>query len=393
MPVVRNGLRTLESLSRLYPVVTVTGPRQSGKTTLCRAAFPDKAYVSLEPIDTREYANTDPRGFLHEYQAGAILDEIQHAPALLSYLQGAVDEEPAVGRFVLTGSEHFSLSHAISQSLAGRTGILHLLPLSFTELQRFDAAPTSLLDVLWSGSYPRIFDRKIPAHRWLADYVTTYVQRDVRSVLNVADLAAFSSFLRHAAAHTSAELNLSALGAAAGVSHNTARQWLSVLETSFLTFRVLPWHVNIKKQLVKRPKLHFVDSGLVCYLLGIESPEQLRHHPLRGAVFETWVISEVLKNRMHQGLEPRLYYFRQTRGPEVDLVVDRGSELSLLEAKSAETIAGDFFASLLQLRDTLRETGERRAVSCFIAFGGDQKQRRHDVTVLPFPQVDEVGWG
>ncbi|MCZ7686908.1 MAG: AAA family ATPase [Sandaracinaceae bacterium] len=237
----------LES-ARYYPVVTLTGPRQSGKTTLCRALFPDKPYVTLEALDVREYARTDPRAFLAEHAGGAVLDEVQHVPELTSWIQVVVDEDPRPGRFVLTGSQHFGLSDAIAQSLAGRTAVHHLLPPSLDELRRFERAPTTLLETLFTGAYPRIHDRGIPAERWLSDYLTTYVQRDVRQVLNVADLSAFTTFLRLAAGRTARELNLSALGADAGVSHNTARSWLSVLETSWLCHRLPPLFRNLRKQ-------------------------------------------------------------------------------------------------------------------------------------------------
>lgn len=232
----------------------------------------------------RSYAVGDPRGFLEEHAEGAVLDEVQHVPELLSYLQAEVDLRPDPGRFVLTGSQHFGLSQSISQSLAGRTTVLTLLAPSLGELRRFESAPRTLFETLWSGAYPRIFDRGIPPARFLADYVTTYVQRDVRQVLAVADLSAFTSFLRLCAAHAGREVNLSALGADAGVTHKTARAWLSVLEASYLVFLIPSWKRNFRKQVVKRPKLAFFDSGLLCHLLGIGEPEQLRHHPLRGAV-------------------------------------------------------------------------------------------------------------
>ena len=251
--------RTLEQklleLAGYYPVVVVTGPRQSGKTTLCQIAFPGKTYVSLETLDTREFAISDPRGFLAQYADGAIIDEIQHVPALLNYLQSDIDARPEPGRFILTGSQHFGLSQSISQSLAGRCGILVLLPPSLEELRAFPSAPADLFSVLWQGAYPRIYDRDIPAHQWLADYTTTYVQRDVRQVINIGDLQVFSGFLKLCAGRTGQEINLSTLGSDAGVSHNTARAWLSVLETSYIIHRLPAWHVNVRKQVVKAPKL------------------------------------------------------------------------------------------------------------------------------------------
>ena len=286
----------LRELAGQYPALTVTGPRQSGKTTLCRSVFPDHGYLNLEPLDQREFAREDPRGLLAEYPDGLVLDEIQHVPELLGYIQESVDEDDTPGRFVLTGSQHFTLSESIGQSLAGRTAVLQLLPLSIDEYEGFDIPLDNLFEVMFAGGYPRIHDRGIAPERWLADYVSTYVERDVRQIANVSDLGAFTTFLRLCAAHTAQEVNLTALGADAGVSHNTAKAWLSILETSFLVMRCPAWHRNIRKQLVKRPKLHFLDSGLACHLLGIRSAEELRHHPLRGAIFESWVASEIYKS-------------------------------------------------------------------------------------------------
>ncbi|MDW7711536.1 MAG: ATP-binding protein [Deferrisomatales bacterium] len=369
--------RKLRELAGYYPVVVVTGPRQSGKTTLCRMTFPDKAYVSLEALDARDFARSDPRGFLGQYAGGAILDEVQHAPDLLTYLQGEVDERGDPGRFILTGSQHFGLSDAISQSLAGRCGVLALLPPSFEELGAFRNAPSDLFPVLWQGAYPRIYDRSIPAHQWLADYATTYLQRDVRQVLNVGDLHAFSGFLKLCAGRTAQEVNLSALGNDAGVSHNTARAWLSVLETSYLVHRLPAWHANLRKQVVKAPKLHFFDSGLVCYLLGIRDPEQLRLHPLRGAIFESWVVSEAYKAFVHRGARPGLFHYRETRGSEIDLLIEGAGGWEAVEVKSGATVTPDFFRCLQRLPERLgAEGGSHRARRAHVVYGGDESQRR-----------------
>lgn len=367
-----------------YPVAMVDGPRQSGKTTLTKAAFPDKAYVTLEPLDTREYARTDPRGFLSEYRNGAIIDEVQHAPDLLSYLQDDVDRDPTPGRFILTCSQNLAISQAVSQSLAGRAGILHLLPFSREELAAFPNAPTDLFELLWTGGYPRIYDRNIPAQQWLADYVATYVQRDLRQILNVGDLGRFTTFLRLCAAHTAQEVKLSSLGADAGISHNTANAWLSVLESSFLCCRLSAWHRNTKKQIVKAPKLHFFDTGLVCYLLGIQEPAQLRHHPLRGAVFETWVFSEIYKQRIHQGEVPQLFHFRESRGIEVDFLETQGDRTLLLEAKSGETVGGDYFHAMNALEKLLVDSGTSEKIDKRLVYGGTEPSVRGGVQVVPW---------
>ena len=390
--VARNLSQSLAQLAQYYPVVTVTGPRQSGKTTLCQAAFPRHRYVSLEPLDVRDRARSDPRGFLGELGGGAVLDEIQNVPELLSYLHAEVDRDASPGRFVLTGSQHFALSQAISQSLAGRTAVLTLLPLTLGELRRFESAPAELLEVLWSGGYPRIHDRRIPAGRWHADYVSTYVERDVRQVTRVADLESFATFLRHCAGCTAREVNLSDLGGAAGVSHNTARAWLSVLETSHICFRVPAWHANFKKRLVKSPKLHFVDSGLVCHLLGIHEPEQLRHHPLRGAVFESWVAAEIRKTRLHQGLPAPLFHYRESRGLEVDLILDLGQHLSLIETKTSSTTASDFLQPLKELKSRLATQRDPSEIRNVLIYGGETAQRRAHGDVVPWSSLDAETW-
>jgi len=328
---------------------------------------------------------------LHDpYADGAILDEIQHAPELLSYLLGDVDTRPDPGRFVLTGSQHFGLSQSISQSLAGRCGILVLLPPSLAELRAFPNAPADLFSVMWQGAYPRIYDRNIPAHQWLADYIGTYVQRDVRQVINVGDLQVFTGFLKLCAGRTAQEINLSALGSDAGVSHNTARAWLSVLETSYLIHRLPAWHPNIRKQVVKAPKLHFFDSGLACYLLGIQEPEQLRLHPLRGAIFESWVISEIYKGGAHSGLHPSLFHYRETRGLEIDLLIEQGEGLDAVEIKSGATTTANFFTNLERFPVRLKEAGKKLRIRSHIVYGGDDSYQRSRAQVISWHDVQRL---
>lgn len=389
----RNLANKLVTLAGYYPVVVVTGPRQSGKTTLCKSLFPAKPYVSLEALDEREYAASDPRAFLAEYKAGAVIDEVQNVPALLSYLQSDVDTNPEPGRFILTGSQHFGLSAAISQSLAGRCGVVALLPPGFDELRAFENAPDELFNSLWQGAYPRIYDRGIPAHQWLADYVATYIQRDVRQVINVTDLLAFTTFLRLCAGRTAQEINLSALGADAGISHNTARAWLSVLETSYILHRVPAWHANVRKQIVKAPKLHFFDSGLVCYLLGIHAPEQLRHHPLRGAIFESWVVSEVVKAYTHRGQAPAVFHYRESRGVEIDLIIQNGAELDAIEIKSGATLANDYFAPLQEFAQRMVLLQPPVTAAQYLVYGGEPSQRRTNTRVLSWRDAYQLASG
>ncbi len=389
----RRAAGFLRRCARHYPVVTITGPRQAGKSTLCVSVFPDLPRVSFEPVDVREYASSDPRSFLRDYPDGAIFDEVQHVPGLLSYLQELVDADPRPGRFILTGSQNLALTAAVSQSLAGRTAVLELLPLSLDEVRLFPGAGQSLWPLVWAGGYPRIYDRDIPAGQWIADYVTTYVQRDVRAIQNIQDLTAFTTFLKLAAARTGQELNLSDLGADAGVSQPTAKGWLAVLEASYLCHRVPAWTRNLRKQLVKAPKLHFVDTGLVCWLLGIRDPNQLRLHPLRGAIFESWVAAEVLKARRNQGLPAQLFHYRQTRGAEIDLLIERAADdLIAVECKSGATVQAEFFAHLTAFEapgvGPLPAKVERRLV-----YGGDVSQRRTAADVVSWSAVQDSAWG
>ena len=375
----------------VYPVVTLTGPRQSGKTTLCREAFPDKPYASLEPLETRAFAQADPRGFLGQYPEGAVLDEVQHAPGLLSYIQDRVDRDPAPGRFVLTGSQHFGLSAAVSQSLAGRTAFLQLLPPSLAELRRFPSAPADLFSTLFMGSYPRIHDRGIPPERWLADYVATYIQRDVRQVLNIGDLLSFNTFLRLCAGSTGQELNLARLGADAGVSQPTAKAWLSVLESSFIAFRLGPWHSKLRKRLVKAPKLHFYDSGLVCYLLGMRKAQQLVTHPLRGAIFESWVAAEAMKMHFHQGQEPSAFHYREVSGAELDLVLQTPGRTRMVEVKSGQTIDASWLQPVLAATEALAQGASGQVFEPHLVYGGEQQQLRSGVHIHPWHQLAALG--
>lgn len=374
------------------PAVAVTGPRQSGKTTLCRAAFPDLEYVTLEPLDVREFATEDPRGFLSAHRDGVILDEVQRAPSLFPYLQEEIDRDPEPGRYVLTGSQHFGLTAAITQSLAGRIALLHLLPFSLDELSRFPAGPRDLWPTVWAGAYPRIHDRALDPNHWLADYLATYVQRDVRQVQRVSDLDVFTRFLRLTAGRTGQEENLSALGSDAGVSHPTVRAWLSVLDTSFILFHLQSWHRNLRKRVVKSAKIHFVDSGLACHLLGIRSPEQLEVHPLRGALFESWVAAEVLKARLHRGLPADLYHLRETRGVELDLVVEGTDRVIAVEAKSGATVAGDFFAHLDRFAEQITSRHAHLSYERRIVYGGERGQTRRGTRVLSWRRIQDAEW-
>jgi hypothetical protein len=379
----------LAAAARSFPALTLTGPRQSGKSTLCRQLFPRHAYVNLEAPDLRRFAVEDPRAFLAQFPAGAVLDEIQRAPELTSYLQPLIDADPAPGRWILTGSQHFALLESVSQSLAGRAAIFHLLPLTWQEVCRFDRRPGSLDEALLSGGYPRIFDRQLDPAEWLAAYVATYVERDVRQIANVGDLVAFQRFVSLCAGRTAQLLNYSSLAADAGVSQPTAKAWLSILEASFIAFRLPAWSGNLRKRLVKMPKLHFHDSGLACWLLGIRSVEQLRSHPLRGAIFESWVAAEIAKHRANAGAYAGMYFYRDRGGVEADLLVEGSSGLVIVEAKAGATVTPDLVSPARRIAAVL---GARARGVPRIVYGGDSRQERSDCLLLPWNAMPPGEW-
>jgi len=394
--IARHLASRIRQMSEKMPVVTLTGPRQSGKTTLVRACFPNHDYVSLERPDERAAALSDPLGFLGRFREGVIIDEVQRAPDLLSYIQVAVDEDHRPGRFVLTGSQNLLLGQAVSQSLAGRTSLLTLLPLSLSELwgrpplapERLDEAPDALAApkeadpwrTVFSGFYPRIHDQGLEPTAWLADYFHTYVERDLRDVLRVMDVDAFERFVRLCATRTATELNLSSLASDAGVTQPTARQWITALRLGSLVMLLQPHHASFRKRLRKRPKLHFLDSGLACYLLGIGSSEVLARHPLRGAVFESYVVAEIAKAFVHAGREAPLYHWRDATGHEVDLVVDLGDRLIPVEIKSGVTVTSDAVLGLVRWTSLLGNPNRTGA----LVHGGAAGYRRGTFAVRPW---------
>ena len=385
--------RKLRLAAKQYPVVSVTGPRQSGKTTLVKAVFDKYAYISLEDPDSRAFAMEDPRGFLTQFRGGVVLDEVQRAPELFSYVQGIVDRTDRAGHFILTGSGNFLLMEKVAQSLAGRCSVLHLLPFSKSELggrkmmdlsglgrirrAREPVSMGNLFDVMFKGFYPRIHDKKLTASDWLANYYQTYVERDVRQILNVGDTEAFARFVRLCAGRCGQLLNMSALAADCGISVPTAKRWLSILEASFLIVLLRPDFRNFNKRLVKSPKLYFLDTGLLCYLLRIRSSDELRIHSARGAVFESWALSELLKNYYNRGIEGDVYFWRDSTGHEVDLLVEQGRELIPIEIKSGETVVSDSTKGL-DFWKTLPGQEKCRAV---LVYGGASSYVRRNIAV------------
>lgn len=382
----RQARHTLERLARGFPVLAITGPRQSGKTTLARACFPDKPYISLENPDEREFATQDPRRFLARFPDGAILDEVQRCPALLSWLQGVVDENSAMGRFVLTGSAQFDLIAGINQSLAGRVGRVELLPLALEEMQAGACLPDSLDRLLLQGSYPAIYQRELAAGDWFPNYVATYLERDVRQIIAVRDLSQFQRFVRMCAARSGQLLNLAALGADCGISAVTAREWLSVLEASYLVTRLPPYFQNFGKRLIKSPKLYFLDVGLMAWLLGIRDETAIATHAARGALFETWVVAELIKQRYNAGQPADLYFWRDSAGHEIDLIHETSTGLQAIEIKSGSTFAADWTDGLKQWQ---KITGDTAAPKPILIYGGEDSHEREQCQLRSWRQLPQ----
>lgn len=380
----RQAAATLQKLAQGYPILAITGPRQSGKTTLAQATFPGKRYISLEDPDERLFADEDPRGFLARFPDGAILDEAQRCPALFSYLQTRVDAERRMGMFVLTGSQQFGLLSNITQTLAGRVGMVQLLPFSFSELRQAEVPVDGLDDLLWRGLYPPIYDRQLAPEHWFANYVMTYVERDVRQIVEVKNLSLFQRFLKMCAARCGQLLNLSSLATDCGISHATARNWLSVLEAGYIVFLLAPHHQNFGKRLVKTPKLYFHDTGLAAFLLGIRDPEHLSIHAARGALFETFIIGELLKNRFNQGLPSNIYFWRNNTGDEIDVIIEHGEKLLPVEIKSGQTFTSDFLAGI---KKWVGYAGEF-SLSPRLVYGGDESMTRSGVEVRSWKDVE-----
>lgn len=378
---------TLNRLAQSFPVVAVTGPRQSGKTTLVRRVFADKPYVSLEDPAERAFALEDPRGFLARFGAGAVFDEAQRWPDLFSYLQGLVDADRSPGRFILTGSQQFGLLSGVTQSLAGRVGMTRLLPLALGELPAGDVESLGLDGLMLRGLYPALHAQPVTPEDWFASYVATYVERDVRQVLNVQDLSAFQRFLRLCAGRTGQLLNLSALAGEAGIAQSTARAWMSVLEASDLVYLLPPYHRNFGKRVVKSPKLYLVDVGLACWLLGIRSVEVLNLHPLRGALFEAWVVGEFLKARLNAGQPPDLYFWRDNNGLEADIVFEMAGRLQSVEIKSGQTVTPDY----IRAGQKAARFADGEALPPWLIYAGKESYERSGVRVMGWRALTTLG--
>jgi predicted AAA+ superfamily ATPase len=372
-------------LSTQYPIVTMTGPRQSGKTTVCQATFPDYEYINLEALSIRDFANNDPQGFLSRIHSGVILDEIQRAPNLASYIQPIVDKEKKPGRFILTGSQQFEISQTINQSLAGRTALLKLLPLSYPELYATHT-PKNIGVLLYAGFYPRIFDQHLNPTEALSFYLSTYVERDIRSLIHVKDLSTFERFLKICATQIGQLLNYTTIANDCGIDQKTVKSWLSVLEASYILFQVQPHYQHFRKRFTKSTKLYFYDVALAAYLLGISNASHLLTNPAKGFLFENFVVTEFIKNRFNHVKDSNIYFYRDRAGNEVDIILDYGDELYSVEIKSSETINLEFFKGLNFYKDLAGDKNTRR----FIVYAGTESYETNHIKIFSYQHINQL---
>jgi predicted AAA+ superfamily ATPase len=369
-----------------YPLIAITGPRQSGKTTLARRLRPDFGYVNLELDENRDFAQNDPHGFLNAHQSGVILDEVQYVPTLFPYLKHYTDLRGKPGEYILTGSQHFLLLEKITQSLAGRIALLQLLPFSLTELQSAGLSPASPEAFILTGGYPRIYDKSIAPADFYPSYVRTYIERDVRQIVNVTDLRLFRQFLTACAGRTGQIVNFLELGNVLGIDSKTVKSWIGILEASFIVFLLPPYHRNFDKRIVKSPKLYFYDTGLACSLMNINSIEQLDAHFAKGALFENMILVELLKQSYHSAATPAFYFWQDSNMREIDLLIEEGAKLKAVEIKAGKTINAAFTKNLYAFRNVARVEN----VELFLVYGGEVAQPRSDLQILPWNEAMEI---
>ncbi len=374
----------LLEMVKKFPILAITGPRQSGKTTLCKKLFPRYKYVTMENPDSKEFAISDPNGFLGEYDEYVIIDEIQNAPELFSYIQGVVDESGKTGQYILTGSQNFLLLEKISQTLAGRVYIYHLLPFSYTELKKNYNQSQS--ECIYKGGYPRIYDKDINPLDFFPSYIQTYIERDVRTIINVKNLNLFNAFLKLCASRIGQIFNASSISNDLGVDYKTIQSWIALLEASFIIHKLQPWHRNFNKRIIKSPKIYFYDTGLACHLLNLKSSDQLNTHFAKGNLFENYIINEVMKSRWNKGMSLTSFFWRDSKGNEIDLLIEDGKNIKLIEVKSSKTIKLDFFKGLNYVEKLIAN----HTVSKYLIYGGNESQKRTQAQVLPWNSISEL---
>lgn len=387
--ITRDLASELKRSAAVWPCITLSGPRQSGKTTLCRALFPDHGYANLEAPDIQVIANEDPRAFLAQFREGAILDEVQRAPALIGFLRGIIDEDCAPGRWILTASQSLELVDSAIQSLAGLSAHHKLLPLSYGETKRFSTYPETIDKVLYSGSYPRIYAQQLDPADWFSSYVGNYIERDVRLVTNVEDLRKFQRFLRLCAGRTAQSLNLSGLAWDCGISQPTANAWLGILEAHYIVFRLPAYRYTTRRRLAKLPKLHFYDTGLACWLMGIRTPDQLLSHWFRWRIFETWMVSEIAKHRLNAGTTDGLYHYL-ARGAQSGLAIQDTFGTRLLDARTSEMPLSEMWRGVERAQKQVIKSGDR--CSATVVYGGDKAPYPDSDCFLQWQNLQGVDW-
>lgn len=380
-------IRKVKSMAGKMPVLTISGPRQSGKTTLARQCFPDYDYVNLEHPPTLAKAVSDPEEFLKNFKKGLIIDEAQLAPHLFSYIQVFSDASGKPGRYVLTGSQNFLMMEKISQSLAGRVAVFHLLPFSVAELKGTQYEKKKYEKYLLKGFYPRLYDKRIKEDDFYSYYIQTYLERDIRQITAVHSTGDFHKLMRLCAGRTGQLLNYASLATDIGISENTVKHWLSILETSFIIFFLQPYHNNYRKRLVKSPKLYFTDTGLASYLLNISTEDQLKDHFAKGALFENMVIADLMKNRLNRGLRHQLYFWRDHTGHEIDCILEEGSGYSAIEIKSGKTVHSDFFKGLRYFE---KLTGKKQPFKHFLVYGGADSYKQQGIIVENWKNLGSI---
>jgi predicted AAA+ superfamily ATPase len=381
-PMVHRTLtQKIKNLATLFPVVGILGPRQSGKTTLVRELFSHLPYLNLEDVNQRYLAQNDPAAFLDKYTAGAVLDEIHHVPSLFSCIQTIVDAHQLPGQFILTGSQNFSLSASLSQTLAGRIALLTLLPFSIEELQAAERPVKEYEALIFQGGYPSLYKRPIHPTDWYPNYIKTYVERDIRQIKNITNLNRFQIFLKLCSGRIGQVLNLTSLANECSISHTTARQWISILETSYIVYLLSPYYKNFNKRLIKMPKLYFYDTGLACSLLGIDDKKQLETHHSRGPLFENLIVTELLKFRFNQGQQPNLYFWRDKTGHEIDCIYEHSDTLVPIEIKSSKSLSSDHFKNLIYFQ---RLSNQQQGILCY---GGEAESTQKGIAVVNFATI------
>lgn len=381
----REATDKIREMAKKFPVLVFTGPRQSGKTTLSRLVFPEYRYVSLENPDNLEFAQNDPNGFLNIYDKYVIIDEAQNAPQLFSYIQQLVDDSGIPGHYILSGSQNYLMLEKITQSLAGRVYLIELLPLCFSEIDT--VVQQNVFKSIVYGGYPRIYDKTIEPFDFYPSYIQTYIERDVRSILNVQDLSLFRKFINICALHAGQIFNASSISKTIGVDLKTVQRWLSILETSYIAFTLKPWYKNFSKRIIKSPKLYFYDTGLLSYLLGIETPEELISSTYKGALFENYSLLEIMKNHKNKGINRNYYFWRDSNGNEIDLIIERGLNVQCVEMKASATVKSEFLKSLHYLDSLNTEI----PMTHYLMNTQDESQKRTNETIVSWKDAHIIG--